>query len=55
MGKRVSDEVLKELQQGPTKKLSATQTRDRGDTVISYLKKSKPYRRYQEGKENFNT
>lgn len=54
MGKRVSDEVLKELQQGPTKKLSATQTRDRGDTVISYLKKSKPYRRYQKDKENFS-
>ncbi len=54
MGKRVSDEVLKELQQGPTKKLSATQTRDRGDTIISYLKKSKPYRRYQKDKENFS-
>lgn len=53
MGRRVADEVLKELQKGPSKKLPPTQTRDRGDTVLSYLKKSEPYRRYQENKENF--
>jgi len=53
MGRRVADEVLKELQQGPAKKLQSTQTRDRGDTVISYLRKSESYRRYQEDKENF--
>lgn len=53
LGKRVADEVLKELTQGPTKKLRPTQTRDRGDTIVSYLKKSGPYMRYQENKENF--
>ena len=53
MGRRVADEVLKELQQGPAKKLRPTQTRDRGDTIVSYLKKSESYRRYQENKENF--
>ena len=53
MGRRVAEEVLREVQQGPAKKLHSTQTRDRGDTVISYLRKSEPYRRYQEDKENF--
>ena len=53
LGKRVAEEVVKELQQGPDKKLKPTHTRDRGDTVISYLKKSEPYRRYQENKETF--
>lgn len=53
LGKRVADEVLIELQQGPAKKLHRTQTRDRGDTVLSYLKKSEPYRRYQGDMENF--
>jgi len=53
LGRRVADEVLKELKQGPTKKLRPTQTRDRGDTIVSYLKKSSPYTRYQENKENF--
>lgn len=53
LGGRVAEEVLKELQQGPARKLRATQTRDRGDTIISYLKKSEPYKRYQENKETF--
>ena len=53
LGKRVAEEVLKELKEGPTKKLRPTQTRDRGDTIVSYLKKSDPFRRYQENKENF--
>ena len=52
-GRRVAEEVLIELQRGPAKKFRPTQTRDRGDTVISYLKKSEPYRRYQENKETF--
>lgn len=53
LGKRVAEEVLKELQQGPARELRPTQTRDRGDTVLSYLRKSEPYKRYQENKENF--
>jgi len=53
LGKRVAEEVLKELQEGPARELRPTQTRDRGDTVLNYLKKSEPYRRYQENKENF--
>jgi len=53
LGRRVADEVLKELKQGPIKKLRPTQPRDRGDTIVSYLKKSEPHRRYQEDKENF--
>ena len=52
-GRRVAEEVLIELQRGPAKKFRPTQTRDRGDTVISYLKKSEPYRRYQENEETF--
>ena len=53
LGKRVADEVLKELQGGHAKKLYPTQTRDRGDTVLSYLRKSEPYKRYRENKEKF--
>jgi hypothetical protein len=53
LGKRVAEEILKELQERPTRKLRPTQTRDRGDTIISYLKKSEPYKRYQENKETF--
>ena len=53
LGRRVADEVLKELKQGPIKKLRPTQPRDRGDTIVSYLKKSEPHRRYLEDKENF--
>lgn len=53
LGKRVAEEVLKELQQGSARELHPTQTRDRGDTVLSYLRKSEPYKRYQENKENF--
>lgn len=53
LGIRVAEEVLQQLQQSQAKKIHLTQTRDRGDTVLSYLKKSDPYRRYQENKENF--
>lgn len=53
LGRRVAEEMLIELKQGTAKKLRPTQTRDRGDTVLSYLKKSEPYRRYNENKENF--
>jgi len=53
LGRRVAEEVLKELQQGPARELRPTQTRDRGDTVLRYLKKSEAYKRYQENKENF--
>jgi hypothetical protein len=53
LGRRVAEEVLIELQHGPARELRPTQTRDRGDTVLSYLRKSEPYKRYQENKENF--
>jgi hypothetical protein len=53
LGRRAAQEVLKELKVGPARELHSTQTRDRGDTILSYLKKSEPYRRYQENKENF--
>jgi len=53
LGIRVANELLKELENGPAKKLYPTQTRDRGDTVLSYLRKSEPYKRYQENKEKF--
>ena len=53
LGVRVADEVLKELQEGPARKLYPTKTRDRGDTVLSYFRKSEPYKRYKENKEDF--
>lgn len=53
LGKRVAEEVLKELRGGVAKKLGPRPKRDRGDTVLRYLKKSEPYKRYQQNKENF--
>ncbi|MBA7635450.1 hypothetical protein ES703_43054 [subsurface metagenome] len=53
LGKRVAQEVLKELQEGTVKKLGTGQTRDRGDTIIRYLKESQPFKRFQQNKENF--
>jgi len=56
LGKRVAQEVLKELEEGksatPPKKKS--QSRDRGDTIIGYLKTSEPFKRFKHDKENFN-
>jgi len=54
LGRRVAEEVLNELQQGPTKKLRPTQTRDRGDTIIRYLKESEAFKRFRENKEEFS-
>jgi hypothetical protein len=55
LGKRVAQEVLKELQEGTTvKKPETGQTRDRGDTIIRYLKESEPFKRFRQNKENFN-
>ena len=54
LGKRVAQEVLKELQRGKVKKHRTGQTRDRGDTIIKYLKESEPFRRFQQNREDFN-
>lgn len=54
LGKRVAQEVLKELQGGKVKKQRIGQTRDRGDTIIKYLKESEPFRRFQQVTEDFN-
>jgi len=54
LGKRVAQEVLKELQGGKVKKHRTGQTRDRGDTIIKYLKESEPFRRFQQNREDFN-
>jgi len=53
LGKRVAQEVLKELQEGAIKKQRTGQTRDRGDTIIKYLKESEPFKRFRQNKENF--
>jgi len=53
LGKRAAQEVLKELQEGTVKKIGTGQTRDRGDTIIRYLKESQPFKRFQQNKENF--
>lgn len=53
MGKRVAQEILEELKTNTIKKRKSTQTRDRGDTIIRYLKESEPYKRYKQNKETF--
>jgi len=54
LGKRAAQEVLRELQEGKVKKQRTGQTRDRGDTIIKYLKESEPFRRFQQNREDFN-
>jgi AraC-like DNA-binding protein len=54
LGKRVAQEVLKELQGGKVKKHRIGQTRDRGDTIIKYLKENEPFRRFQQNRQDFN-
>jgi len=54
LGKRVAEEILKELQERPTRKLRPTHTRDRGDTIVRYLKESDPFKRFQQNREGFN-
>jgi len=54
LGKRVAQEVLKELQGGKVKKQRIGQSRDRGDTIIKYLKESEPFRRFQQDRQDFN-
>lgn len=54
LGRRVAQEVLKNLQEGKVKKLGAGQIRDRGDAVIKYLKKSNSFKRFQQSREHFS-
>jgi len=54
LGKRVAQEVLKELRGGKVKKKRIGQARDRGDTIIKYLKESEPFRRFQQDRQDFN-
>ena len=54
LGKRVAQEVLKELRGGKVKKQRIGQARDRGDTIIKYLKESEPFRRFQQNRQDFN-
>jgi len=54
LGKRVAQEVLKELQGGKVKKRRTGQTRDRGDTIIKHLRESETFRRFQQNREDFN-
>ncbi|MBT9150049.1 MAG: hypothetical protein DDT40_00215 [candidate division WS2 bacterium] len=53
LGKRAAQEVLKELQEGAIKKQRTGQARDRGDTIIRYLKESEPFKRFGQNKEIF--
>ena len=54
LGKRVAQEVFIELQEEKVKKQRIGQTRDRGDTVIKYLKESEPFKRFMQNREDFN-
>jgi len=54
LGKRAAQEVLKDLQEERVKKQRTGQIRDRGDTIIKYLKESVSFRRFQQNKEDFN-
>lgn len=56
LGKRVAQEVLKELEKSKTEMphIKKSQSRDRGDTIITYLKSSEPFKRFQQEEENFN-
>ncbi len=54
LGKRVAQEVLKELQEATIKKQRTGQTRDRGNTIIKYLRENEPFRRFHQNKEDFN-
>jgi hypothetical protein len=54
LGKRAAQEVLKDLQEERVKKQRTGQIRDRGDTIIKYLKESEPFRRFQQNKEDFD-
>lgn len=53
LGRRVAYEVLKELTGTSTIKSVSGQTRDRGDTIIKYLEKSEPYKRFVSNKRMF--
>lgn len=54
LGKRVAQEVLRELQGGKVKKQRIGQARDRGATIIKYLKESEPFGRFQQDRQDFN-
>lgn len=54
LGKRVAQEVLKELQGGKVKKRRTGQTRDRGDTIIKHLREGETFQRFQQNREDFN-
>ena len=53
MGKREAQEVLADLQKGRVKKPQKKRPRDRGQTVINYLKESEPFKRFRADKEDF--
>ena len=53
LGKRAAQEVLKDLQEERVKKQRTGQIRDRGDTIIKYLKASEPFKRFRQNKANF--
>ena len=54
LGKRVAQEVFIELQEEKVKKQRIGQTRDRGDTVIKYLKEREPFKRFMQNRKDFN-
>jgi len=54
IGKKAALEVLKDLRGTFVKKMRTGQTRDRGDTIIKYLKESEPFKRFEENSLQFN-
>jgi len=53
IGKKAALEVLKDLRGTFVKKMRTGQTRDRGDTIIKYLKESEPFKRLEEDSLQF--
>lgn len=52
-GKRLAQEILVDLHAGRVKKPQKKPPRDRGQTIINYLKESEAFKRFSEAKEDF--
>lgn len=54
LGKRAAEEVFKELKEPAVKKPESRHRRDRGETVLKYLKETDAFRRFKTGSEGFS-
>lgn len=53
-GRRAAQEVLEELQETKVRKPQKKPPRERGETIINFLKESEPFKRFEQNKEDFN-